>query len=70
MSGANSLLDGLADTPLLPARAGTPAEPLVVDEAHRLVYAPAWLTARSLPEVAAGVAALVELVLHWAREAR
>jgi enhancing lycopene biosynthesis protein 2 len=65
---ANFLLPGLVDSPILPEHAGTPGEPLLVDPDHRLVYAPAFLTARSLAEVAAGVSALVEMVLHYAEE--
>ncbi|TDI33827.1 MAG: isoprenoid biosynthesis protein ElbB [Acidobacteria bacterium] len=70
MSVANFLLPGLVDSPILPERAGTPGEPLLVDPDHRLVYAPAFLTARSLAEVAEGVRALVEMVLHYADETR
>lgn len=70
MSVANFLLHGLVDSPILPERAGTPGEPLLVDPEHRLVYSPAFLAARSLAEVAAGISPLVEMVLHYAREAR
>jgi enhancing lycopene biosynthesis protein 2 len=70
MSVANFLLAGLVDSPVLPERAGMPAEPLVVDPERRLVWAPTFLTATSLAEAAVGVAALVELVLHYAAEAR
>ena len=70
MSVANFLLPGLVDSPILPERAGTPGEPLLVDPGHRLVYAPAFLTARSLAEVAEGVSALVEMVLHYVDETR
>ncbi|MCZ6833142.1 MAG: isoprenoid biosynthesis protein ElbB [Acidobacteria bacterium] len=70
MSVANFLLPGLVDSPILPERAGTPGEPLLVDPDHRLVYAPAFLTARSLAEVAEGVSALVEMVLHYVDETR
>jgi len=70
LSVANFLLVGMVDSPVLPARAGMPAEPLVVDPEHRLVYAPAFLTAGTLAEVGEGVAGLVELVLHYAAEAR
>ncbi len=66
MSVANFLLPGLVDTPLLPERAGTPSTPLLVDAERRLVYAPAFLTARSLAEAAEAVRGLVELVLHYA----
>jgi enhancing lycopene biosynthesis protein 2 len=70
MSLANFLLAGLVETPLLPEQAGTPTTPLLVDEGRRLVYAPAFLTAGSLAEVAAAVHGLVELVLHYADLAR
>jgi enhancing lycopene biosynthesis protein 2 len=70
MSVANFLLSGLVDSPILPERAGTTHEPLVVDEEQKLVYAPAYLTARSLAEMAEGVRALVELVLHFAGQPR
>jgi hypothetical protein len=70
MSVANFLLSGLVDSKILPEHAGTTHEPLVVDEDRRLVYAPAYLTARSLAEVAEGVSALVELVLHFAESPR
>ena len=67
---ANFLLDGLVDSPVLPARAGAVPDPLVVDPERRLLYAPGFLTASSLAEVAGSVQALVELVLHYAAEAR
>jgi enhancing lycopene biosynthesis protein 2 len=70
MSVANFLLPGLVDSPVLPERAGMTTEPLVVDPERRLVYAPAFLTANSLAEVAEVVSSLVELVLHYAGEAR
>jgi enhancing lycopene biosynthesis protein 2 len=70
MSVANFLLAGLVDSKILPEHAGTTDEPLVVDEDRRLVYAPAYLTARSLADVAEGVSALVELVLHFAGQPR
>lgn len=70
MSVANFLLTGLLDSPVLPERAGTPSEPLVVDPERRLVYAPTFLTAASLAEVGEAVSALVDLVLHYAAEAR
>lgn len=70
LSVANFLLVGLVDSPILPERVGMPAEPLVVDPERRLIYAPAFLTARTLAEVGEGVAGLVELVLHYAAEAR
>ncbi len=68
MSVANFLLPGLVESPILPEHAGTPDEPLLVDPDHHLVYAPAFLTARSLAEVAEGVSALVEMVLHYTAE--
>lgn len=67
---ANFLLDGLVDSPVLPARAGARPEPLVVDPEHRLVYAPGFLATDSIAEVAESVRGLVELVLHYAAEAR
>jgi enhancing lycopene biosynthesis protein 2 len=70
MSVANFLLPGLVDSPVLPERAGMTTEPLVVDPERRLVYAPAFLTATSFAEVAEVVGSLVELVLHYAGEAR
>jgi enhancing lycopene biosynthesis protein 2 len=70
MSVANFLLPGLVDSPVLPERAGMTADPLVVDPERRLVYAPAFLTAASYAEVAEAVSGLVELVLHYAGEAR
>lgn len=70
MSVANFLLADLVDSKILPEHAGTTDEPLVVDEDRRLVYAPAYLTARSLADVAEGVSALVELVLHFAGQPR
>jgi enhancing lycopene biosynthesis protein 2 len=70
MSIANFLLVGLLESPILPERAGTTSEPLVVDADRRLVYAPAFLTARSLAEVAEAVNGMVDLVLHYADEAR
>ncbi|MFQ5669937.1 MAG: isoprenoid biosynthesis protein ElbB [Acidobacteriota bacterium] len=70
MSVANFLLPGLVDSPVLPERAGTNSDPLVVDPEHRLVYAPCFLTAPSLAVVAESVAGLVDLVLHYATSAK
>ena len=67
---SNFLLDGLVESPVLPASAGPHPEPLVVDAPRRLVYAPGFLTSDSLAEVAGTIQGLVELVLHYAAEAR
>ena len=71
MSVSNFLLPELVDdSPVLPDRAGSAPEPLVVDPERRLVYAPAFLSSSSLAEVAEGIRALVDMVLHFAAEAR
>lgn len=70
ISVANFLLNGRVDSPVLPERAGSEPEPLIVDPERRLVYTPGFLSSASLAHVAEGIAALVEMVLHFAAETR